>query len=235
MEVVSELLRERLAPTSQYVESLIAIERAYINTNHPDFLGAAGAMANLENESRRKKKLEKRKVLKRSFLFVICFINWHWWYQPVRTSSPAPSVVSSTGSRTAAEEDTVVTNGVLLPPPPHKENGISPATNGDSGNKDSFLNYFFGGASKTDRPALGPQELMNSAPPPMSVTSMMETELERKFEQVSYAVKTTIRWLSQFITIHRLPLMGLQRSSYRRLIEKKWRYSWFVSSLRAIF
>lgn len=62
VEVVSELLRERLSPTSNYVESLIAIERAYINTNHPDFLGAAGAMANLENESKKKKKIERRKV-----------------------------------------------------------------------------------------------------------------------------------------------------------------------------
>ncbi|EIE79645.1 hypothetical protein RO3G_04350 [Rhizopus delemar RA 99-880] len=57
-EVVSELLRERLGPTVTYIESLIAIERAYINTNHPDFLGAAGAMANLEQEARKKKKSE---------------------------------------------------------------------------------------------------------------------------------------------------------------------------------
>lgn len=64
VEVVSELLRERLSPTSTYVESLISIERAYINTNHPDFLGAAGAMANLETESKKKKKIEtKRKVI----------------------------------------------------------------------------------------------------------------------------------------------------------------------------
>ena len=61
VEVVSELLRERLSPTSNYVESLISIERAYINTNHPDFLGAAGAMANLESESKRKKKPEFKK------------------------------------------------------------------------------------------------------------------------------------------------------------------------------
>ncbi|ORE06403.1 hypothetical protein BCV72DRAFT_125288 [Rhizopus microsporus var. microsporus] len=61
IEVVSELLRERLGPTVTYVESLIAIERAYINTNHPDFLGAAGAMANLEQETRKKKKIEALK------------------------------------------------------------------------------------------------------------------------------------------------------------------------------
>lgn len=50
-----------MGPTVTYVESLIAIERAYINTNHPDFLGAAGAMANLEQETRKKKKIEALK------------------------------------------------------------------------------------------------------------------------------------------------------------------------------
>jgi dynamin 1-like protein len=38
IEVVSELLRERLGPTSEYVQSLISIQAAYINTNHPDFV-----------------------------------------------------------------------------------------------------------------------------------------------------------------------------------------------------
>jgi hypothetical protein len=70
VEVISELLRERLSPTSTYVESLIAIERAYINTNHPDFLGAAGAMANLETESKKKRKSES----KRKVGYLYCFI-----------------------------------------------------------------------------------------------------------------------------------------------------------------
>lgn len=38
IEVVSELLRERLGPTSEYVQSLIDIQAAYINTNHPSFV-----------------------------------------------------------------------------------------------------------------------------------------------------------------------------------------------------
>ncbi|KAI8146532.1 Dynamin central region-domain-containing protein [Fennellomyces sp. T-0311] len=168
VEVVSELLRERLSPTSNYVESLISIERAYINTNHPDFLGAAGAMANLESESKKKKKPEIKR-------------------RHVRTASPASSVVS-VGSR-ADEEN--LTNGVA-----HiKENGYVSATGGSSGggdSKESFLTYFFGGANKSDRPALGPQEMMNNASftSPLSVTSMMETELERKFEQASIAAPT---------------------------------------------
>lgn len=43
IEVVSELLRERLGPTSEYVQSLIAIQAAYINTSHPAFVAATMA------------------------------------------------------------------------------------------------------------------------------------------------------------------------------------------------
>ena len=41
IEVVSELLRERLGPTSDYAQSLIEIQAAYINTNHPSFLSGS--------------------------------------------------------------------------------------------------------------------------------------------------------------------------------------------------
>ncbi|TFY67611.1 hypothetical protein EVJ58_g1529 [Rhodofomes roseus] len=44
VEVVSELLRERLGPTTDYTQSLIDIQTAYINTNHPAFI-AGSAMA----------------------------------------------------------------------------------------------------------------------------------------------------------------------------------------------
>lgn len=56
IEVVSNLLRERLGPTSSYVESLISIQRAYINTNHPNFLGAAAAMSSVINDRQEKDK-----------------------------------------------------------------------------------------------------------------------------------------------------------------------------------
>ncbi|KAI9489633.1 dynamin-A [Zychaea mexicana] len=174
VEVVSELLRERLSPTSNYVESLISIERAYINTNHPDFLGAAGAMANLESESKKKKRAVETKR------------------RHMRTESPASSVVSA-GSRADDEhhQNHLLLNGAnggpkengYAPPPPPASSG---STSGE--NKESFLTYFFGGANKNERPALGPQEMMNNASftSPLSVTSMMENELERKFsEQVS--------------------------------------------------
>ena len=62
IEVVSELLRERLGPTSRYVESLIAIQGAYINTNHPNFLGATGAMNSMMNNNPHVTKLKRREA-----------------------------------------------------------------------------------------------------------------------------------------------------------------------------
>lgn len=42
-----QVLDNCLAPTNQMIKNLIAIEDAYINTNHPDFLGGANAMLNI--------------------------------------------------------------------------------------------------------------------------------------------------------------------------------------------
>ncbi|KAK9455827.1 Dynamin central region-domain-containing protein [Dipodascopsis uninucleata] len=64
IEVVSDLLRERLGPTSKYVESLIAIQRAYINTKHPNFLGAAAAMSSILS-SRQEKEKKAREAQRR--------------------------------------------------------------------------------------------------------------------------------------------------------------------------
>lgn len=55
VEVVSDLLKERLTPTRSYVESLIDIQRAYINTNHPNFLSATDAMAQISDSQKSKK------------------------------------------------------------------------------------------------------------------------------------------------------------------------------------
>lgn len=45
IEVVSELLRERLGPATEYTQSLIDIQTAYINTNHPAFITGSAAAA----------------------------------------------------------------------------------------------------------------------------------------------------------------------------------------------
>ncbi|KAI8354023.1 Dynamin central region-domain-containing protein [Blakeslea trispora] len=163
VEVVSELLRERLSPTSSYVESLIAIERAYINTNHPDFLGAAGAMANLETESKKKKKASDFKRKNRLSPPTSFDLN-----RPNQLANGVSSHRSEAGD-----------TGSLMDEP----NGSST----ESASKESFLTYFFGGAGKNERPALGSQEMMTKAQyaPPISVNSMMENEMVKKLEQAS--------------------------------------------------
>jgi len=60
IETVSELLRERLGPTSDYAQSLIAIQAAYINTNHPDFVTGTSAAAKQAEPSRKRIDVQKR-------------------------------------------------------------------------------------------------------------------------------------------------------------------------------
>lgn len=44
---MSELLQECRAPTRAMISNLINIELAFINTAHPDFVGANGVFANI--------------------------------------------------------------------------------------------------------------------------------------------------------------------------------------------
>jgi len=146
IEVVSDLLRERLGPTSTYVESLIAIQRAYINTNHPNFLGAAAAMSSViasknekdkkaaQAEERRKREKQRLKQLG---------VNG--------TATPDEEEV---------EQEDKATNLPVRAPPTKASRSMSPAVTRDRENgvvvhsfsaaqsagtpRDSFLNYFFG-------------------------------------------------------------------------------------------
>lgn len=161
IEVVSDLLRERLGPTSSYVESLIAIQRAYVNTNHPNFLGAAAAMSSViqsrqEKErktqayERRKERGDRRKPTVLHTATTNAALNGaddidetaqsavasNHTHKRVhsRSMSPAPGHSIETGSVSGA------ING--RPNTPHSFGG----TGGAPANKatDSFLNYFFG-------------------------------------------------------------------------------------------
>jgi len=143
IEVVSDLLQERLGPTSSYVESLIAIEKAYINTNHADFLGAAGAMAQLESQNKKHRALERKRAAK----------------------------AAQINGRIEQSEHTLQVQ--------HQE-AIHHL--GGSPKNDSFLTYFFGGANKHDRPALGamdgPHNSVTVSPP--SISKVVEAEMERQ-------------------------------------------------------
>ncbi|CAD6911616.1 unnamed protein product [Tilletia controversa] len=53
--VVSKLLRERLDPSSEYVQSVISIQAAYINTNHPSFVQDSANIARQTREGHSQK------------------------------------------------------------------------------------------------------------------------------------------------------------------------------------
>ncbi|KKA30214.1 hypothetical protein TD95_001914 [Thielaviopsis punctulata] len=153
IEVVSDLLRERLGPASQYVESLISIQRAYINTNHPNFLGASAAMSNVvsSKQERERKRLIQEERERR---------------ERIRMKELANGA-DNTGANNEDEEasSSLPEKGRLNQSSLHKVpasmNGgrASPSVNhvpvGGKGN-DSFLNYFFGKD--------GPGNAMTNAP-----------------------------------------------------------------------
>ncbi|CDH14744.1 probable DNM1-Dynamin-related protein [Zygosaccharomyces bailii ISA1307] len=125
IEVVSDLLRERLGPTRSYVESLIEIHRSYINTNHPNFLSATEAMADIVETRKRNGELIARQKLqqKREFL------------QKEIQKEKAPDVAMESNSDSGkAESDSTADSE-------SDEDG----ENADmKHSKDSFLKYFFG-------------------------------------------------------------------------------------------
>ncbi|KAK4101756.1 hypothetical protein N658DRAFT_496194 [Parathielavia hyrcaniae] len=163
IEVVSDLLRERLGPASAYVESLISIQRAYINTNHPNFLGAAAAMShvvtNKQERERRRLIQEERERRERRRMKELGANG---------TDTPADED-EDVGAAAAAAADNKTDTIVMRKPAGKGARSLSPAVrdtasggiaaalsgprssspsqfNGQSlGHaKDSFLNYFFG-------------------------------------------------------------------------------------------
>jgi dynamin 1-like protein len=165
IEVVSDLLRERLGPASSYVESLIAIQRAYINTNHPNFLGAAAAMSNVmqdkhEREKRAAVAEEKRK----------------------RDARRRRELNGVNGAETPPDGEEDEPQPTVLPVRAHKSKesrSMSPAVgrdghrltqsmtapNGAAGSgRDSFLNYFFGKENGNSSSALPGASAAGSLP-----------------------------------------------------------------------
>ena len=161
IEVVSDLLREQLGPCAQYVGSLIDIQRAYINTNHPNFLGAAAAMSSviqdkqererkiaLENERKRR---EQRRLKELNGMRAtetpeneedveghaeksagLPFRGHH--SKASRSMSPAVGrLLNGSHNLTGA-----LNGSRTRSPPPLQHGGVGGAKN------DSFLNYFFG-------------------------------------------------------------------------------------------
>jgi len=152
IETVSDLLRERLGPTSNYVESLISIQRAYINTNHPNFLGAAAAMSNVvsaKQERERKRLIQEERDRREKRRLKELGTNGTEGGEDEDDTTPRPE---SHGRRQITKPPRSLS-------PPVRENGpgsLTAALNGvrsvspsrfnaqGSGARDSFLHYFFG-------------------------------------------------------------------------------------------
>lgn len=167
IEVVSDLLRERLGPCSTYVESLISIQRAYINTNHPNFLGAAAAMSSIMQnrqdqerkaalaEDRRKREKRRIKELGGPNGITPAYIEEEEEQSETKQLPIRPQ--SSKGTR-----------GMSPNLGKNQESGVTATLNGThssaqgafgstNSTRDSFLNYFFGkdGAQPSTSSALG--------------------------------------------------------------------------------
>lgn len=158
IEVVSDLLRERLGPCASYVESLISIQRAYINTNHPNFLGAAAAMSSVINDKEEKQKAiaaaEEKKKREQRRLKELNGVNGTETPEdgdeveapgsradklPIRSHLNKNSRSMSPAVGRAGHGLQAGANGARAGSPPRF--GGAAATGGA---KDSFLNYFFG-------------------------------------------------------------------------------------------
>ncbi|KAJ0416183.1 Dynamin central region-domain-containing protein [Aspergillus carlsbadensis] len=152
IEVVSDLLRERLGPCSTYVESLISIQRAYINTNHPNFLGAAAAMSSIiqskQDQERKAALAEDRRKREKRRLRDIPNGNTYAEDEedhpeaklPIRTQSNKGGARSMSPNVAKVQESGIAAtlNGV------HSNPHTAFGGGGANTARDSFLNYFFG-------------------------------------------------------------------------------------------
>lgn len=137
VEVVSELLRERLGPTRSYVESLIDIHKAYINTNHPNFPSATEAMAEIVEARKNKKqteRLQKQREYEKQLLLE---------QQQAEREMKKSDSVDETEQDLKLDSDSTATS-----------EHDSEEDNDMKQSKDSFLNYFFGKEQKSSNAKL---------------------------------------------------------------------------------
>lgn len=181
IEVVSELLRERLGPASSYVESLISIQRAYINTNHPNFLGAAGAMSSVmqdkhererkaaADEEKRKRDARRKKELNGVNGEAEEEEDDHAGALPHRTHLKGKD---SRSMSPAVGRDAGRLSHALSAPASQAQNG-----------RDSFLNYFFGKENETRSGALPGQNTSPSLPGGRHVSQNNEPSISASFRR----------------------------------------------------
>ncbi|KAF2463032.1 dynamin-1 [Lindgomyces ingoldianus] len=196
IEVVSDLLREQLGPCSTYVASLIDIQRAYINTNHPNFLGAAAAMSSVINDKQeRERKVAidaERKKRERRRMRELNGVNGtdtpvnedegevpqmdkplplrKHHQQASRSMSPAVGRMMNGPYSMAG-----ALNG--------NRNRSPPPLGGAGSTRDSFLNYFFGkdGAPTSASPTT--QSALENRPGSRHVSQNIEPSIAQSFRR----------------------------------------------------
>ncbi|KNG44564.1 dynamin-like gtpase dnm1 [Stemphylium lycopersici] len=158
IEVVSDLLREQLGPCSGYVGSLIDIQRAYINTNHPNFLGAAAAMSSVisDKEQREKKIAQEAERKKREQRRLKELQNGSEGSVPEEGEGGEGATLKALPLRKHQSQ----TSRSMSPAVGRMVNGSQSTTaalnssrnRSPPGARDSFLNYFFSKDSNTAYP-----------------------------------------------------------------------------------
>jgi dynamin 1-like protein len=189
IEVVSDLLRERLGPSAQYVASLIDIQRAYVNTNHPNFLGAAAAMSSVINDKeQREKKIameaEKRKREKRRQKELESSVNGEETTPAIEEEGPEERMAKplpfrkhqsqSSRSMSPAVGRMLNGHGSVSSALNGSRNRSPPPLGGAGSARDSFLNYFFGKDGPPSGVPLTPNTAMESRPGSRHVSQHIE-------------------------------------------------------------
>ncbi|CAG8454909.1 8026_t:CDS:10 [Paraglomus occultum] len=169
LEVVSDLLRERLPPTAEYVESLVAIQRAYINTNHPDFIGGGGAISDIVKQNEKK----RRDVEKHQRRTANMSNASH--HEKATNGLTTKDDALETSSNSDSYTDSHMRD--------YSMNGISPTSGSNSwSQRESFLTYFFGSGNKADRTVLPDQGSSGRSSVYSKAIPMDMDELEKKFD-----------------------------------------------------
>lgn len=197
IEVVSDLLRERLGPASTYVESLIAIQRAYINTNHPNFLGAAAAMSSVIQDKQEKERqiaaFEEKKKREKRRLKELNGVNGTETPENEQDETEAPGekaanlTIRGHASKNSRSMSPTVGRGATSA-------GIANALNGARGaspprfqqagsTKDSFLNYFFGKEGGMPVPNTPPTPVLDNRPGSRHVSQNQEPSFAGSFRR----------------------------------------------------
>ncbi|KAK7726061.1 Dynamin-related GTPase protein [Botryosphaeria dothidea] len=197
IEVVSDLLRERLGPASTYVESLIAIQRAYINTNHPNFLGAAAAMSSVIQDKQEKERqiaaFEEKKKREKRRLKELNGVNGTETPENEQDETEAPGekaanlTIRGHASKNSRSMSPAVGRGATSA-------GIANALNGARGaspprfqqagsTKDSFLNYFFGKEGGMPVPNTPPTPVLDNRPGSRHVSQNQEPSFAGSFRR----------------------------------------------------